>query len=206
MHDYFDHLAPVYDEWWTSTGRLDPSRAPRPGWDEEVAAVTAILRELQPVRTLDVACGTGFLTRLLPGEVVGLDQSESMLQTARRRSPDSTFVKGDALALPFEDGTFDRVVASHLYAHLSPAESKRFLAEARRVASELILLDTAGRRGGPTERMETRSLADGSRWTVFKRWLTPEQLLDELGGGTILHYGQYFVMVVTAWLDFGSPI
>ena len=81
----------------------------RPGWDEERERLQEALEALPPARTLDVACGTGWLTRHLPGEIVGLDQSESMLEVARERVPDGEFVVGDALSLPFADGSFERV-------------------------------------------------------------------------------------------------
>ena len=51
-------------------------------------------RDLTPARTLDVACGTGFLTQHLPGEVVGLDQSDAMLEIAREQAPNATYVVG----------------------------------------------------------------------------------------------------------------
>ncbi len=53
----------------------------RPGWDGERAQLIRALRALRALpaaRTLDVACGTGFLTRHLPGDAVGLDQSEDL--------------------------------------------------------------------------------------------------------------------------------
>ncbi len=61
-----------------------------------------------PAHTLDVACGTGFLTRHLPGRVTGLDQSERMLAIAHERVPDGRFVHGEALELAFADGSFER--------------------------------------------------------------------------------------------------
>lgn len=63
-------------------------------------------------RVLDVACGTGALTRLLGqrvlpgGEAVGLDLADGMLDVARARGGGPTYVKGSAEALPFEDGRF----------------------------------------------------------------------------------------------------
>ena len=51
---------------------------------EELAEVWSLLRGFEG-RTLDVACGTGFITQHLSGEVVGLDQSEAMLAIARER-------------------------------------------------------------------------------------------------------------------------
>ena len=62
---------------------------------------------------LDVACGSGRLTAELAklagggGRVVGLDFSPRMLDVARRDHPGIEFAEGDALNLPFEDGTFD---------------------------------------------------------------------------------------------------
>ena len=59
--------------------------------------------ELAPARTLDVACGTGFLTRNLRGQVTGLDQSDQMIEIARERMPAAEFVQADAIPLPFAD-------------------------------------------------------------------------------------------------------
>ena len=74
------------------------------------------------------------------GEVVGLDASERMLEAARAQAPAATFVRGDALSLPFEDAAFDRVFTSYFYCHLEEEERRRFLAEARRVAPELVVV------------------------------------------------------------------
>ena len=95
----------------------------RPGWDEDVAGLCEALRALPPARTVDLACGTGFLTRFLPGEVTGVDQSEAMLAIARERRPDATFVAGDALA--FDTAGFERVFTSHFYGHLDEAQRAR---------------------------------------------------------------------------------
>jgi ubiquinone/menaquinone biosynthesis C-methylase UbiE len=160
-----------------------------------VAALTAALERLQPARTLDVACGTGFLTRHLAGELTGLDQSERMLAIARERIPAATFVCGDALDLPFPDGSFERVFTGHFYGHLEPIDRERLLAEARRVAGELVVVDAAVRPDHDREETQQRVLNDGSRFHVFKRYFEAGQLLDELGGGAVLHDSPWFVAV-----------
>ena len=193
MLDYYDRRAPEYDDWWLGTGLH--ARRERPGWHEETAALIAALAALPPARTLDVACGTGFLTRHLPGAVTGLDASAAMLAIARERIPGGAVVEGDALAPPFPDGSFERVAAGHFYGHLRPAERARFLAAVRRLAPELLIVDSARRPGVPAERMDPRVLSDGSRHEVYKRWLEPEQLVEELGGGAIVHAGAWFVAV-----------
>ena len=193
MKAYYERRAGEYDDWWHGTGRFADRE--RPGWREEREALERALRGLPPERTLDVACGTGFLTRWLPGEVVGLDQSESMLDVARTRAPGATFVQGDALALPFEDGSFERVFTAHFYGHLEHDDCARFLAEAMRVARELVVVDSAVREGVEAEEVQTRVLNDGSRWEVYKRYFTGPELAAELGGGRVLHAGRWFVAV-----------
>ena len=155
------------------------------------------LRALPPARTLDVACGTGFLTRHVRGAIVGVDQSERMLEIARERVPDGEFVSADALELPFADGSFDRVLTGHFYGHLDETERERFLAEARRVASELVVVDSALRDEVEPEERQERILNDGSSWTVYKRYFTGAGLAAELGGGDVLHEGRWFVAVAS---------
>jgi ubiquinone/menaquinone biosynthesis C-methylase UbiE len=190
---YYDRRASEYDDWWLGIGRF--AERDRPGWSDEVAELTATLEGLPPARTLDVACGTGYLTRHLPGDIVGLDQSARMLEITAERLPEIELVRGDALALPFPDRSFDRVFTSHFYGHLGPAERERFLAEARRVAAELVVVDAALRLDVEPEETQARVLNDGSRWTVLKRYFRADGLAAELGGGRVLHDGHWFVAV-----------
>jgi ubiquinone/menaquinone biosynthesis C-methylase UbiE len=189
---YYDRRAQEYDDWWLGEG-LYADRV-RPGWDDELRVLEGVISALPPLRTLDVACGTGFLTRHLRGDVTGLDASARMLELARMQVPNARFVEGDALALPFDDGAFDRVFSSYFYCHLEEAERRRFLKEARRVATELVVVASVPGEGDPLERWEERRLSDGSTWTVYKRVFNGEQLVDEVGG-KVLFQGEWFVVV-----------
>ena len=193
MKAYYDHRAPEYDDWWHGTGLF--AARDRPEWDQEVGALLARLESLPPARTLDVACGTGFLTRHLPGDVVGLDQSSKMLEATSLRLPDLELVQGDALALPFDDSSFERVFTAHFYGHLDADDRVRFLRETRRVAAALVVVDSALRPEVDAEEQQERVLNDGSRWTVLKRYFTGAGLAAELGGGRVLHAGRWFVAV-----------
>jgi SAM-dependent methyltransferase len=189
---YYDRRAPEYDDWWLGQG-LHADRE-RPGWEDELRLLESVIRDLPPVRTLDIACGTGFLTRHLRGDVVGLDASGRMLEVARAQAPQVRFEQGDALSLPFEDGAFDRVFASYFYCHLEDEERVRFLAEARRVAPELVVVASIRGEGDACERWEERRLKDGSRWNVYKRVFEGPNLAAELGG-EIVFKGRWFVAV-----------
>jgi ubiquinone/menaquinone biosynthesis C-methylase UbiE len=190
---YYEARAREYDDWWLGLGRFRERE--RPGWEEELAALRVTLESLPPARTLDVACGTGFLTRHLSGRITALDQSPSMLDVAAEQAPEAELVLGDGLSLPFDNGSFERVFTSHFYGHLDETEREHFLAEARRVADELVVVDSAVRAETPPILMQERVLNDGSRWAVLKRYFTGDELSEELGGGQVLHESQYFVVV-----------
>jgi len=187
---YYEQRAVEYDDWYTGEGVF--ADRDRPGWQDEVAGLVKLVRGLPTARTLDVACGTGFLTRHLSGFAVGLDQSPSMVAIAQSRLPHGLAVIGDALRLPFADNSFERVFTGHFYGHLPDNERTAFLAEARRVAAELIVVDTARRPNAPAERWEARILNDGSRHQVYKRYLSAEGLAREIGGAPLLD-GRWFV-------------
>ncbi|WP_454762023.1 class I SAM-dependent methyltransferase [Caulobacter segnis] len=72
------------------------------------------LHLLTPGRALDVGCGEGRFCRILRREgfdPVGLDPTVELLDAARDKDPDGTYVEGRAEALDFPDASFDLVVA-----------------------------------------------------------------------------------------------
>lgn len=128
----FGRIAPVYDR-LNTVMTLGADQ----GWRRAAARACGLVSGGQ---ALDVACGTGKLTVLLAaavgptGRVVGLDASEEMLEIARRQSgagDQVVFVRGDALALPFADGTFDAAAIAFGLRNL--ADYRRGLAEMARV-------------------------------------------------------------------------
>ncbi len=193
---YYDQRAPEYDEWYSGEGLF--ARRERPGWHDEVSQVTMLVAGLPPARTLDVACGTGFLTRYLRGLVIGIDQSQAMAAITRSRLPTGLAIVGDALRLPVGGRAFDRVFTGHFYGHLPAAERRAFLAEARRVAGELVIVDSALQPRIDPEQWQERVLNDGSRHRVYKRYFAPGQLAAELGGEPLLD-GTWFAAAKVSW-------
>jgi ubiquinone/menaquinone biosynthesis C-methylase UbiE len=184
---YYEARAREYDDWWNWHVEEHP---------DEYSALIATLESLEPAKTLDVACGTGFLTRHLPGQVTGLDQGATVLEIASEQAPNADLVQGEGIELPFEDGEFDRIFTSHFYGHLEPAERELFLDEARRIGRELVVVDSSARHpGAAPDGMQPRVLKDGSRWEVYKRYFLAAALAEELGGGEVLLDGTFFVVV-----------
>jgi ubiquinone/menaquinone biosynthesis C-methylase UbiE len=92
-------------------------------------------------RVLDVGCGTGSLTFALPRhadvtEIAAIDFSPVFVEDARKRNSDQRIdiKQGDATALPYPDGHFDRAMAL-LVLHFVPEASKA-VAEMRRVVKK----------------------------------------------------------------------
>jgi ubiquinone/menaquinone biosynthesis C-methylase UbiE len=191
---YYERRAPEYDDWYLGTG-LFAARV-RPGWSEELEDLRVCLRQLSMRSVLDVACGTGFLTQHVPGLVAGLDQSPGMLRIARGRLPGGRVLQGDALRLPFGSHAFECLMACHFYGHLDRGMRARFLAEARRVAERVLIIDAAWRDEVQPEELQERVLLDGSRHRVYKRYFRPAQLAEELGGARVMHAGRWFVAVM----------
>lgn len=192
MESYYERRSAEYDDWYLGTGLF--AGRDRPGWEDELAAVEEVVSALPASRTLDVACGTGFITRHLRGRVVAMDSSPAMLAASRARH-DHSLVRADAFVLPFRSDSFDRVFTGHFYGHLDHEQRARFQVESHRVAPSLVVLDAALREDVEPEQIQERVLKDGSSHRVFKRYFTASQLSSELGGGRALFEGRWFVVV-----------
>lgn len=109
-----------------------------PALFQEWAAEVAAAAQLQPGQcVLDVACGTGVLSREAAarvgeqGSVVGLDANPGMLAVGRQRHPGITWQEGKAEALPFKDAAFDAVISQ--FGLMFFADPVAALSEMRRV-------------------------------------------------------------------------
>ncbi|HKB19579.1 MAG TPA: bifunctional demethylmenaquinone methyltransferase/2-methoxy-6-polyprenyl-1,4-benzoquinol methylase UbiE [Gaiellaceae bacterium] len=142
VRSMFDRIAPVYD----AMNRLMTAGLDR-RWRQ--AAAEAVVRPGDNV--LDSCCGTGDLAIAAAeagGHVTGLDFSKPMLERARRKAPELEWVEGDALALPFPDGSFDAATVGFGVRNLS--ELDRGLRELRRVlrpGGHLAILEITRPRG-----------------------------------------------------------
>ncbi len=112
------------------------------------------IRDLAPLKILDVGCGTGqWLTDLLrwgatAKQTVGVDLNPQRLQAARERlSPDLRLSAADGTKLPFADGQFDLVfLATVLSSVLDRGLRQRIARECLRVLSpggRLVYFDLA---------------------------------------------------------------
>ena len=139
----FDRIAPVYDSMnRVMTAGLDLR------WRR--LAASAVVRSGD--RVLDAACGTGDLAladlRAGAAEVTGIDFSEQMLERARRKSQAVEWVRGDLLALPFADSSFDAATVGFGARNLADLElGLRELHRVLRPGGRLAILEITRPRG-----------------------------------------------------------
>ena len=120
-------LPVVYERWWRPAWGRVLMGPLGPGMQGERRIARELL-ELGPGDTvLDIACGPGNFVRDFAeavgprGLVVGLDASPTMLARAvsdTKAAPNVAYVRGDAIRLPFRDGSFDALccfAALHLF-------------------------------------------------------------------------------------------
>lgn len=148
IREMFDRIAVVYDG----------MNAVISGWQEPRWRRRAVREAaLAPgMRALDVACGTGKVAATLHGAVapggavVGVDISTRMIELAQAKvaRPGLTFVVGDALRLPVDDGAFDAATIAFGMRNLS--DYRRGFAEMRRAVrpgGRVVCLEIARPRG-----------------------------------------------------------
>lgn len=160
----------------------------------EAAEVERMLRSLSQDTFLDVGCGPGTFTGMLSGRGIAFDQSASALSRVTREHARVSPVRGDALELPFRDLSFELALVSHLYGLLQDRDSDALLAEVRRVAREVMILDAGRPDGVAGEEWQDRSLPDGSHHRVFRRHFRVGDLALEVGGKAVFA-GSFYVMV-----------
>lgn len=128
----YDWLTPFYDTALRSTTRERVFKA----------ALVEQARIKANHRVLDLACGTGTLAILIKNAqpqatVIGIDGDSKILEIARAKAKDSGvqigFDEGMSFDLPYENESFDRVVSSLFFHHLTRENKLKTLREVKRV-------------------------------------------------------------------------
>ena len=187
MKAYYDARAPRVRR---LVARPRPLRRPRParlGRGARASSARSIARCRPRARSTSPAAPASS-RGTCRGEVTGLDQSDAMLDDRRASAlPDATLRPGRR-ARRSRSRTAPSTASSPATSTATSrsAERVRFLAEARRVAPELVVVDAALRR---TREPRGAAGADPQRRLALGRSTsassTPDELADELGGGEI---------------------
>jgi ubiquinone/menaquinone biosynthesis C-methylase UbiE len=156
---------------------MDDLSRPRHEFDDAYRELARVNRWLGGIRAierflpagnlfvLDVAAGACDVAEAISRQqrrVVVLDRNPEGLKLAKR----STAVSADALEMPFPDETFDVVMASLFFHHLSDEECVRVLQSMWRIARRVVLVNDLHRH--PIAYLSIRALAAFSRSVMFR--------------------------------------
>lgn len=211
MEEYYRRRAEEYDEMYC---RNDPV------WQGELNRVGEALQEtLRGRKVLEIACGTGYWTRVLSEtaqSIAATDIVQEMLEIAQRKQYrcSTSFHKEDAYNLSFEDKSFDGGLANFWLSHVPKSRIDSFLKGFHRVLqsrSKVFMVDNVyvpgigGKlvtREGEEDTYKLRSLKDGSEHLVLKNYLSTEELVEIFSkydrgfGRDRVIYGGYFWYLV----------
>ena len=112
----------------------DFSRTRTQVWQE----LSSLFSDLEPgEKILDLGCGNARYCKLFKEKGVdytGIDTSENLIKIAQAKYPGAKLLSGDALNLPFENNSFDKVYSIAVLHHIPSKEFRlEFLKEAKRV-------------------------------------------------------------------------
>ncbi|KQY82226.1 transcriptional regulator [Paenibacillus sp. Root52] len=138
----YDTQAAIHDERVQATNRANSEHVKSEqldlyhNYDEALEQTADWISPILGEKGLDIGTGTGNLAgRLLQrgADMTAIDQSREMLRTCRNKYPVMHVKLGNFLALPFEGDSFDFVVSSFAFHHLSPDQQLLALEEMQRV-------------------------------------------------------------------------
>ena len=171
IRDYWSRRSRTFDE---SFGHHIPAGAEADAWSEPMRRYLP----LPPARVLELACGTGEVTRLLHAlghDVSALDFSEEMLAVARKKFDDHDetqasrsphFILANAVNTMEPEDAYDAVVCRHLVWTLVEPE-QAFLEWFRvlRPGGKLLIYDGDWSGPKPEGRWAARLLSIWARWS-----------------------------------------
>lgn len=187
MEDYYNLRAGEYEEIYN---RDDPVRQA-----EQRKIAEAVKRYFDGRRVLEVACGTGYWTKLLAETakyICAVDSSPEMLARAKagKYGCPIDFMLEDAYGLKFKPGYFNGGLANFWFSHIPTKAIESFMESFHRVlgpgarvfmADNVLIPGLGGdlhRPEGSPDTFKLRKLQDGSEHLVLKNYYEPEQLLE----------------------------
>lgn len=192
-----------YDAWYDT---------PRGRWigETEYALAARLLAPQPGDSLLDVGCGTGWFVRRAAADdllVTGLDPNPDWLDYARAHSsPASSWVEGDARALPFADASYDHVLSIAALCFVD--DERQAVAESVRVARHRFAIGWLNR---ASLLYRQKGRGGGSGAYRGARWHTPHEIRALFSGLPVRNLrlrSAIFLPSATRaarWLELGVP-
>ncbi len=195
---YYGARAAEYDAWWQRRGRYDRGADVNARWFDEAAALEAALERFRPSGDiLELACGTGFWTKVLARQarrLTAVDAAPEMLARARERVGEAPveYLQADLFDWRPQAGAYDVCFFGFWLSHVPESRFEAFwemVASALRPGGRAFFVDsvrsersTAADHQLPAADEETmiRRLDDGREFRIVKRFFDPRELESRL--------------------------
>lgn len=179
VHPIFDAAGQTYQQTrishWDAIARKRDAWQGMGKWYHRRLAEIYRFHVAPNLRVLELGCADGrLLADLKPARGVGVDFSEEMIQRARARHPQLTFIHADAHDLTALDETFDIIILSDLVNDLWDVQ--RVLEQVKRLSAPRtrVILNFYNRLWQLTlSAAQTLNLATTN---LYQNWLTPEDI------------------------------
>ncbi|NML62160.1 class I SAM-dependent methyltransferase [Massilia sp. RP-1-19] len=172
----------------------------KPERQEDLAAMRELVADtLRGHVVLELACGTGYWTRLIAetaDSVLATDVNPEMLEMAKLRALPADKVQlrvADAYDLPADLGSFTAIFIGFWWSHVQRAEQERFLAKlSKKIGKDVMLVllddcyvegssDTVARTDLEGNTFQIRTAVDGERYEIPKNYPSDSGLRKKLG-------------------------
>lgn len=100
----------------------------------EMPTTLKMIGDVKNKKVLDLGCGPGRYAKILSdkkAKVIGIDNSENLIEVAKKEAPKAEFIVGDVEKLPFSNNQFDVVISPLVIGHLK--DWNKVLKEVNRV-------------------------------------------------------------------------
>jgi 2-polyprenyl-3-methyl-5-hydroxy-6-metoxy-1,4-benzoquinol methylase len=222
--EYYEQRAAEYEDLYFRRGAYDLGAERNAAWKAETDAAERALEEFAATgNVLEIACGTGLLTRFLVGTATTLtavDAASATIELNRGRyaADHVTYVLADVFSWePAGGQRFDAIVFGFFLSHVPPERFEPFWNRLRgwlTPGGRVFFVDDVAARGGTyfgdvvegrSGYAHRRTLVDGRTFTIVKRFYDPAQLvgmLDDLGwNATVGTTGAEFLIGIATSRD-----
>jgi len=167
----------------------------------EVEAIQSLLHKCNGSTVLDVPCGSGKVVSGLTSQgftVTGLDSSSDMLlRIPQADSRNIHIVKGNILALPFKDSSFD-IVLCHRFLHRIPLSHRGgVLSEIHRVCKESLIV-YYGVTSGLTDLITRFERISGMGDRGVIHYVSKNSVMNELGRNGFSYIDGKYVLPIAS--------
>jgi SAM-dependent methyltransferase len=107
-------------KWWATMSKCWGEIANHYLSVEDTIKIRKELDLLKPTKTLELGCGTGIWSDIIPGDYLGVDFSDNIIKQAKEKHPDKEFMVGDIKEMELPQA--DTIFTFTCFLHLKPEE------------------------------------------------------------------------------------